>query len=229
MAEISHYCWPCDRNPVHWLMLPDIALHPIARSSSRSQWKCYGNWSLQYLHHVVEGHWTYVWYCCCCSLNCWILVFFFFLGFFSIKGISSLASLSVGCDVLLTFSLSGHFVFFQFYSVIYLGCKYEEILNNYKHIVSAILTILSYPIWDLGGFVVCGSKWTPNLHCFLVLDGRLIAPTSLERFFFPNPIWEAFEDFKFWITMLDHHSLNFHFFHCLHVNKGYYSLWKFWY
>jgi hypothetical protein len=83
MAEISHYCWPCDRNSVHRSMLPDIALHPIARSSSRSQWKCYGNWSLQYLHVVVEGHWTSVWYCCCCSLNCWISVFFFFFGFFS--------------------------------------------------------------------------------------------------------------------------------------------------
>ncbi len=28
MAEISHYCWPCDRNLAHWLMLPDIGLRP---------------------------------------------------------------------------------------------------------------------------------------------------------------------------------------------------------
>jgi hypothetical protein len=70
---------------------------------------------------------------------------FFFFGFFSIKGISSLALLSVGCEMLLTFYLSGHFVIFQFYSVIYLGCKYEEILNNYKHIVSEILTNFKLP------------------------------------------------------------------------------------
>ncbi len=40
--------------------------------------------------------------------------FFFSFGFFSIKGISSLASLSVvGCDVLLTFYISGHFCHFS--------------------------------------------------------------------------------------------------------------------
>jgi hypothetical protein len=59
---------------------------------------------------------------------------FFPLVFSALKVFSSLASLSIGCEMLLTFYLSGLFV-------IYLGCKYEEILNNYKHIVSEILTI----------------------------------------------------------------------------------------
>lgn len=103
MAEISHYCWPYDRNSVH----------------CNVTWHCFAPNCQELLKEVSEsvmatGHYnTYMLllkvtehimcYCCCCSINCWISVFFFPLVFSALKVFSSLASLSIGCEMLLTF------------------------------------------------------------------------------------------------------------------------------
>ncbi len=201
---------------------------PIARSFSRSQVKM--------LWQLVTTILTCCWWKSLIIYVVLLLLFtqllhfsvFLFFGFSSIKGISSLASLSVGCDVLLTFYLSAHFlVVFQFYSVLYLGCKYEEILNNYKHIVSEILYNLSYPIWDLGSLwcVVNGPQICIVSLFWMVTS---LPPPHLKGFFF-FPAYSG----SFWgLQVLNYYAwssqFEFYFFHCLHVNKGY-SLWKFWY